>query len=306
MDQRTARAALLLSGILTSTVGIAGSPQVAVGAFPGENGLVTFVSAGVVRTLDLATGEIADIAPAYSAAWSPDGQRVALLAATGGLALDILVVAADGSGAVNLTEDVDGQVGEPTWSPAGDEIAYAELSGPVLVVMNADGSDKRRIDLSGEFFSVSRPRWSPDGDRIVFVGNWPVEEFVSSHDLFSIEPSGSGLTQLTFAKDGGRGGDYAPDWAPDGSRIAWEARFDAGTPTQIWVMNADGSDPHPLVTDAVASESPVWSPDGTAIAFNTADATTIRMISADGSGPADILTREDRPFLKDWQPVVTP
>ena len=39
--------------------------------------------------------------------------------------------------------------------------------------------------------------------------------------------------------------DQLPDWSPDGSRIAYESG--SGGSGGIWVMNADGSDPHQLI-----------------------------------------------------------
>ena len=57
-----------------------------------------------------------------------------------------------------------------------------------------------------------------------------------------------------------------PAWSPDGSRIAFTAESNARH--KIWTMNADGSNPTQLTTDAGFDVSPTWSPDGTRIAFS--------------------------------------
>jgi hypothetical protein len=63
--------------------------------------------------------------------------------------------------------------------------------------------------------------------------------------------------------------------------VAWDANGD------IMVANPDGSDPHPLFTRPEADTGPVWSPDGTQLAF-WADTTAgsprlLGIVDADGT-----------------------
>ena len=57
----------------------------------------------------------------------------------------------------------------PTWSPAGDQIAFFLNPGgvpdaePGVWLMNADGSQRRRLG------SFGRPKWSPDGRRFMLI-----------------------------------------------------------------------------------------------------------------------------------------
>ena len=67
-----------------------------------------------------------------------------------------------------------------------------------------------------------------------------------------------------------------PAWSPDGRRIAFES--DIGINSEIYMMNADGSDIVGL-TDSAGSASPAWSPDGRRIAF---------LSDVDGNGNTDI------------------
>ncbi len=62
-------------------------------------------------------------------------------------------------------------------------------------------------------------------------------------------------------------GDYAPQYSPDGKRIAFES--DRSGVYGIWVSDADGSNAVELISRAGAScGTASWSPDGQRIAFN--------------------------------------
>src|SRR6202045_2323427 len=62
-----------------------------------------------------------------------------------------------------------------------------------------------------------------------------------------------------------------PQISPDGKRIAYVRRFaDPMTDkrySNLWVINADGTDQRPLSSGNHSCTSPRWSPDGTRIAF---------------------------------------
>lgn len=75
--------------------------------------------------------------------------------------------------------------------------------------------------------------------------------------------SGSALTNLTNYS----GTDNQPRWSPDGKKIAF-VRTGIGIGHNIWVMDADGSNPMSLTNGATTlNDDPVWSPDGKKIAF---------------------------------------
>ena len=62
-----------------------------------------------------------------------------------------------------------------------------------------------------------------------------------------------------------------PSWSPDGKQIAFEHLGDGDMqPAQIFIMNADGSNPTRLsrsTTYRYAESDPSWSPDGERVAF---------------------------------------
>jgi Tol biopolymer transport system component len=81
-------------------------------------------------------------------------------------------------------------------------------------------------------------------------------------EIFTVNPDGTGIQQLT----NNQSSDAFPTWSPDGTRIAFES--DREGDNDIWIMNADGSNPR-NVTGAIAGNEyfPTWSPDGTRLAF---------------------------------------
>lgn len=100
------------------------------------------------------------------------------------------------------------------------------------------------LDLTeGTWMSVS-----VHGDRLAFdlLG-----------DIWTVPLTGGEATRLTSdaAWDG------QPRFSPDGTRLAFVS--DRGGNEAIWVMNADGTAPRPLIEDPIARfTQPVWDPSG--------------------------------------------
>lgn len=74
---------------------------------------------------------------------------------------------------------------------------------------------------------------------------------------------------------------WEPAWSPDGSQIAFRGFWGHGDNSDLFVMNADGSNVRQLTRDANVAD-PAWSPDGTTIAVSGFDG--IYTIDAGGGG----------------------
>ena len=77
----------------------------------------------------------------------------------------------------------------------------------------------------------------------------------SGGDIYVVNADGTGLRRLTEGMD--------PSWSPDGTQVVF-ARWTE--PWGIYAINADGSNERVLFSSSVA-RSPVFSPDGSEIAF---------------------------------------
>jgi Tol biopolymer transport system component len=160
--------------------------------------------------------------------------------------------------------------------------------------------------------------YSPDGTKIAFASSraWDGSD---NHDINQVSniwvmnADGTGakvLTHLTTTK----ADCVRPAWSPDGKKIAYTSgraldgsdNTNPGGPfivTNVWVINADGTNDIPLTDDTslaggtTNSSDPVWSPDGSRIIFtscraldgtklpNTNSTPNIWIVnSADGSG----------------------
>lgn len=100
---------------------------------------------------------------------APDGAKFVYLTNLAAGRDDVVVRRRDGSDPVNLTDDAAAD-GWPTWTPDGRRIVYcAQVDGVFsLHVMNADGSQRRRLTVPPAGSFDARPSISPDGKRIVF------------------------------------------------------------------------------------------------------------------------------------------
>jgi TolB protein len=94
-------------------------------------------------------------------------------------------------------------------------------------------------------------------------------------------------------------GDLA--WSPDGTRIAFDLA-EADESSDVYVADADGSNRVALTTDPGADFAPVWSRDGTRIAFVSYRAGNgdIWVMNADGSSQTPVTTDEGRDFGAGW------
>jgi dipeptidyl aminopeptidase/acylaminoacyl peptidase len=193
---------------------------------------------------------------AFEPALSPDGSTLAFVHTDGSLTY-IATIGTDGTGMRVLTEKVIGL--DPVWSPDGSRIAFVGTR-PLpwnrdIWVVDADGTNLHRI--THDPWDDRNPEWSPGGKRLAFVRH-PASgvnvEFADSVDIWVVPVAGGRPTRLT--NDPGWSGE--PTWSPDGDRIAY-ARGEGST-TQMWVMDADGSNKHPLTPPRGPFFALQWSP----------------------------------------------
>ena len=112
----------------------------------------------------------------------------------------------------------------PHWSPDGTQLTYwrdpyenGQPTGTAVFVINADGTDERRLTDPAMFAGF--PDWSPDGEWIVF-DTYPLHEFQCCQvsNLYRMHPDGSGMEPLThYVTEDLRATQprYTPGWSVD-------------------------------------------------------------------------------------------
>jgi Tol biopolymer transport system component len=202
-------------------------------------------------------------------------------------------MAADGSNQVRLTDDKTDDI-TPAWSNDGKQIAWSRARE--IWAMNADGSGKTQVTFNT--FGDFRPTWSPDGSRIAFRST---RSFAPGIYVINVDGTGEQWLSNDLSTT-----NFAPDWSPDGTKIAFTRQNGVFSGHfAIWVMNADGTNPHQLTPDSMEAALPGWSPDGTRILFADAYCTTcgesdLFAMNADGNGITQITDTAENELAKSW------
>jgi TolB protein len=294
--------------VVALALGAAGPAQA---AYPGELGWIAitrtqcFVGAGctsdLYRVTRLGTDEtrLTNFGDAQHPSWSPDGEKLAFTHGN-----DIYTMNEDGTG-MQLLLDWNQEVGRITWSPDGTRLAAAlgvcdegECRTDIHT-FNADGTDV--VNITPAPLGEHNPAWSPDGARIAFDSTRD-----GARRLYSIDPDGSGETQLTDQLD-----DQWPTWAPDSSMIVFASGRDGGS--NLYSMNPDGTNVDrltPAPPPGVSSTGPAFSPDGEQIAFGrftasgpgTPSSAAVYRMSAFGGSAVEVSWSHQGLIEPDWQP----
>ena len=211
--------------------------------------------------------------------WSPDGEQLALVLATG-YDLDIFTVRRDGTGPTNVTNRGSYDF-YPAWSPDGQNILFVSdrlrcpswipgepgtcdgtpnppPTGGNVFVMNMATRETRQVS---DVWVSEPPRWL-NPRQVVYAAGDPLfgdpERSLWITDIVSGDSR-----QLLGSTDPLK---LAEAWSPSGQQVIYQA---AGSSTQIVLAGIGGNEIGRIndLTFARYGMSAAWSPDGTRVAI---------------------------------------
>ncbi|HVT14891.1 MAG TPA: protein kinase [Thermoanaerobaculia bacterium] len=266
--------------------------------------------------IDVATGarRLVLEADAVQPSWSPHGRRIAywgLPGTSGGAGHRVLwTIPADRTSPVGSREAVplvDDQYlnWSPIWAPDGKYVYFASDRSGAMNLWRVAIDEATGKPLGGpEPLSAPSP-WSGllsisrDGRRIAYA----TRDGKSNIERVAFDPTaGRVMGPLQPVTQGSRFVRFC-DASPDGRWIAFNSTFPQ---EDLFIVHPDGSGLRQLTNDRYKDRGPVWSPDGSRIAFysNRSGRYELWIIRPDGSG-LEQITSADGPgptFNPIWSP----
>jgi len=137
-----------------------------------------------------------------------------------------------------------------TFTPDGKQVAFISdrAGNPQLYVLDLAAQKTRKLTRMSWCDS---PNWSPSGEWIVFAGR---ESSKEKMNIFISDLTGGQIRRLISAS----GDNEDPSWSPDGRFIAFTSTRRGKR--ELFVMDSDGSAPHPLTDLKGKTFTPNWSP----------------------------------------------
>jgi Tol biopolymer transport system component len=234
-----------------------------------------------VRVVPALGGDaVSRIAGASSAVWSPDGKRLAFLKRTPTGGAELTVAAVDGSNPRTLlsSDSAFPFMRDPAWSPDGADLAVVRgtggIAGEIWIVPEAGGQPRRPFTDPPEVFADS-PVFTMDGSGLIYSSNRG-----GATNIWLYPRRGGAPVRLTT----GPGPDTVPTAASDGTIAFINSRWR----NTLELHRLAGGPTRTLTSHAPFLWAPVFSPDGTEVAFSRSEfdgSWHIWTVPVDGGAP---------------------
>lgn len=194
--------------------------------------------------------------------------------------------------------------GSPTLAPdrliATQTIAFT-FEGALYTALG-DGSKRTLVtDFPGEPYPYAGAFWSPDRKHLIIRMEADNSTGTGGGYIYKVSADGSEIIDLSAVS--GSGSDAMPAWSPDGRKIVYSGVKEGDPYNQLYVMNADGTDPQLLVKTEFEAQYPAWSSTGQiAFAGVANDNFDIYIVNADGSNLRRLTEEPAQDNWPTWSP----
>lgn len=195
---------------------------------------------------------------------SPDGSWLAFSSTRHSERADIYLQRVGGMSVTQLTSDAADDA-FPCFSPDGRRVAFCSTRAGSWDIYTMDVDGRNAIQITSGPAQDLHPSFSPDGNRLAYCsmgsrsGQW---------ELWTVDLRTSQRKMIGYG--------LFPSWSPDKTqdRIAFQKSRARGSRWfSLWTLDLIDGEARRVTEVAVSSNaaivSPVWSPDGTRLAFST-------------------------------------
>lgn len=244
----------------------------------------------------------------YDPIWSPDG---------GVLAYGVSKLPLGGGSSITYLYNIAQQTFQTlppnwyigSWSPDGNHVvtsAFLKQFGySDIIIVNLVDNQVEQLTHTED--TELHPIWSPDDKQLVYISGYPFGTLMS----MSIH----GDNQHALTSDLNVSG--TPEWSPDGKQIAFVVNGDyvgQDQTSEIYTINADGSDLRQVTQMGGVILDPKWSPDGKQLVFYESELgafdsgskggllNEVFRINSDGSDLVDLTQNAGLDIEPSWSP----
>src|SRR6266849_3619107 len=142
-------------------------------------------------------------------------------------------------------------------------VARAFLPLPLLLVASVLVAQKQPFDVHAlmQLARISDPQLSPDGHSVAFtVQTIDVANNTRPKQIYVVALDGGAPRKIADAAE-------RPRWSPDSRRIAFVS--DRGGTSQIWLMDADGTNAKQITNLATEAAGVLYAHDGKSLVFTS-------------------------------------
>jgi TolB protein len=199
-----------------------------------------------------------DPAPDTLPRWTPDGEQIVFSSRRTGNWQIWEIAARGGEPQPVRRNDATEYQADP--SPDGRTLAFlSNLDGPErLMLMTLATGATRELVRHGRRTIFGNPHWSRDGSRIAFSSNWRI-----GHQIYVVTVADGKAERVSPLASGG----CEPRFRPDGERLAYVSRGHLGSTSRLVEHDLQTGEERVLVDWPALNYDPVYSPDGSEIAF---------------------------------------